>query len=713
MTIKAQNSLGSKTVSLTFNTLIPVTSFSYPEFTYSIEQDEFFSQTPSVTGDSVTYSIVSGSLPDGLSLNANTGVISGTPSQSVSDRQVTIKAENLLDSKTVSLVFSVCAAITSLSYPSSSYVIARLQSFSVSPSVNTEVDLFSLESGSLPSGLSLNSATGVISGVPSASVDNTVATIRASNAISTRTTTITFSVYLRITAFGYPQQSYTLSRAESVTLSPSVTGDVVSYSVRSGSLISGLSLNSNTGVISGTPSQYANSRQVTIEATNPLGSKSITLTLTALQPIGSFSYPQESYVFARGSSVSVSASATGDSITYVLTNGQMPSGLYLDSTTGAITGTPSVSITTAKSITITARNGLGSKTATIRIQILQKPLTVTYPSKDNVFAVGDEVRLSPIVVGDLLVFSITSGSLPSGLQLIGSTGVILGTTATSTEKKSITITASNAVGALSATITIRVVASITDYHYSNTEYTLVNGKKYKLTPTFTGEEPAFSVTNGTLPDGLILNAVTGVIEGEPIDWFLKTTVILTAKNSVSSFATELSFTVLPFSMGILIMIPILLLLVIITLCVCCCCCCCSSRKKKTTMEVKSLDELKDSLPEPVVAQPSQEVTNPSPAVTNPSPAVIINPVQTVPYSVPLTTQQVVSPMISQQSVGGLNRTVAVMNPSMAVANPTMTMVNPSMIVANPTMTATTQTIYRQVPTRNACQVANNPSVIVV
>ena len=708
VTIKAQNSLGSKSVSLTFNTLIPVSYFSYPESTYSIEKDESFSETPSVIGDPVTYTLISGSLPAGLEMNPTSGIIWGAPSESVSNRQVTIKAENLLGSQTVTLIFNVLVPITSFSYPSANYAIERWQSFSASPSVNTQVESFSVESGSLPSGLSLNSATGEISGTPTVSDTGIVVTIRAQNAISTRSTTITFAVYNRITAFSYPQQSFVLSRAESATLTPSVTGDVVTFSVTSGSLISGLSLSSTTGVISGTPSQYASNRQVTIEACNPLSCKTYSLTLTALQPVRSFSYPSMSYVFAKGSSVSVSASATGDLITYSVTTGQLPTGLTLSSATGAITGVPSQSVNMARSITITAENDLGSQTVTMTIQVLEKPTQLSYPSEEYNIAVGETVSLTPSFNGDLLTFSVTQGSLPSGLVLDAKTGVISGKATTSTAQQSITIGATNSVGSRSVTITIRVVISITAYRYSNTEYTLVNGKRYKLTPSITGEKPSFLIVNGTLPDGLILNAVTGVIEGEPIDMFLKTSVYLQAKNAVSSSEVGLTFTVLPLSMGLIILIAVLVV-VIIVVSICCCCCC----RKKTTMAVESLDDLKDSLPEPVPAEHAQEVSSPTTAV-------VINPVQTVPVA---SSQPVVNaqPMMVSPNVAMMNPGMATINPNAAMVNPGMATINPRVPMTNPStymnstvpgMNQPVPSIYQQAPPGNVFP-TTDPSVIVV
>lgn len=53
-----------------------------------------FSQTLETSGSSITWSIVSGALPGGLTLNTSTGVISGTPTQFGGTYAVTIRASN-------------------------------------------------------------------------------------------------------------------------------------------------------------------------------------------------------------------------------------------------------------------------------------------------------------------------------------------------------------------------------------------------------------------------------------------------------------------------------------------------------------------------------------------------------------------------------------------------------------------------------------------
>jgi mucin-19 len=117
---------------------------------------------------------------------------------------------------------------------------------------------FSITSGSLPAGLSLNTSTGVISGTPSQVSSNTTYSFTISVSDGNNTVARNFSILINSivswnTAAGnIGTVSLDVSPTVSYTLSANALGNTVSYSVLSGSLPGGLSLNESTGVISGT-----------------------------------------------------------------------------------------------------------------------------------------------------------------------------------------------------------------------------------------------------------------------------------------------------------------------------------------------------------------------------------------------------------------------------------------------------------------------------
>lgn len=178
----------------------PVWSTSTPLPAFS--KDVAYSQTLLATdteGSDIDYSIVSGSLPAGLSLNGETGVISGTPT-GTTPASFTVRATdaggNFLDRAftmpNAAPVWTTAAgALTSATSGSAySVTITATDDSGVAPS-------YSIVSGSLPTGLSLNSSTGVISGTPTVGSNGTASsfTARATDANGVYTDRA-FSIYV-------------------------------------------------------------------------------------------------------------------------------------------------------------------------------------------------------------------------------------------------------------------------------------------------------------------------------------------------------------------------------------------------------------------------------------------------------------------------------------------------------------------------------------
>ena len=158
--------------------------------------------------------------------------------------------------------------------------------------------------------------------------------------------------------------------ATSNTPTLSVSSGVVSYG-SSSSLPSGLSLNSSTGVISGTPTATSVATDYTINASNACGSTSAIVNIAVVARLTSLTYTSSTITACAGNAITtntVSAVTAGSGTLTYSVSPALPTGLSIDATTGAISGTSS-SIQASTPYTITVSNGCSSTTATVNIAI--------------------------------------------------------------------------------------------------------------------------------------------------------------------------------------------------------------------------------------------------------------------------------------------------------------------------------------------------------
>lgn len=155
-----------------------------------------------------------------------------------------------------------------------------------------------------------------------------------------------------------------------------------------------------------------------------------------------------------GSPFSYTITATNSPTSY--TCGALPAGLSLDGTTGIISGTPTA--ISSASVTISAINGSGTGSATLVFNIvLPSPPVVTGTSISGTVGTGISYPIS--ATNYPTSYALASGTLPAGLSLDTTTGIISGTP-TAASAASVTVTATNSGGTSSpATINFSIISS--------------------------------------------------------------------------------------------------------------------------------------------------------------------------------------------------------------------------------------------------------------
>lgn len=418
--------------------------------------------TPTVTGSVSSFSVAPG-LPAGMTLNAVTGAISGTPSAVTAQANYTVTASNAGGSTTAVLQIAITlTAPANLVYPQTT--INATTGVAVQPdvpSVEGVVTSYSV-SPALPAGLQLDSTTGQITGTPTSAATQSTYVVTGSNSAGSTTASIQITVSLAAPSnLVYPQT--TISGTTGTAISPdvpTVTGLVTGFSV-SPMLPAGLTLNTSSGAISGTPTAASATASYTVTASNSAGSTTAALQITVtLSPPSNLVYPQTTINATVGTAIATETPTVSGAVTGYSVSPALPAGLALNTSTGAISGTPTVASSTA-SYTVTAQNSAGSTTATLQITVTQEaaPSNLVYPQTAIHAAIGDPIVTDTPTVSGTVTGYFVSPALPTGLSLDPTSGAISGAPTVASAQATYTVTAQNAGGSTTAQVTITVATS--------------------------------------------------------------------------------------------------------------------------------------------------------------------------------------------------------------------------------------------------------------
>jgi hypothetical protein len=230
-------------------------------------------------------------LPTGLTLDSETGVISGTPDPATADTlsikfQVT-DDEATVATRTLSLrVLTPAPVISSDAFAGATVDVA----YDESPTLTEAGELpgvWILQSGALPTGTTLDAGDGSVSGTPTVE-DTFNFTLRYTDAVG-RHDDQAFSI--EVSAGGAPEittealDAGVFGEAYSFTLQATGGSGGYTWAITDGALPAGLSLNTGSGAITGTPTEVVTDKAVEFTVTAAVGGASDPAALTLSTPL--------------------------------------------------------------------------------------------------------------------------------------------------------------------------------------------------------------------------------------------------------------------------------------------------------------------------------------------------------------------------------------------------------------------------------------------
>jgi hypothetical protein len=312
-----------------------------------------------------TWTQVAGLLPAGLALNSD-GTITGVPSAAGTYGFTIQVGDSSSPEQTAqaNLTITIAAAVLRIT-------TTELNAGTVNTFYQSQLDaiggttpyVWTIASGKLPAGLTLN-GSGLISGTPTVPSQSSI-TVRVTDSgvprqAATQSLTLVIDPAPPLTI--PPQQLPDGTVGEPYQANPTATGGTPPYAWAASSLLPPRLILSLTGEIYGTPSQEG-SYQIGVmvkDSAKPPATATASLSLTVNSDPSLRITTDALPITTLGFAYSAVLQATGGEgpVTWSIAQGQLPAGLFLDASTGVITGIPGG--TTVQEVLFQAQDSQGT-----------------------------------------------------------------------------------------------------------------------------------------------------------------------------------------------------------------------------------------------------------------------------------------------------------------------------------------------------------------
>jgi len=522
----------------------------------------------------LVWSLQSGVIPPGLTLDPVTGILSGIPTTAGTFSFVValVDANGLTTFGSFTITVTGALTITTATLPNGA--VNQFYNVILAASIGANATgaggqpcnncTWALTTGALPPGMTLDPATGIISGTTTAAgTFNFIVTatdpglpVANNTAMKSLSLTIVDTLTgLKIATTALPAATNGIAYSAALA----ATGGVppLTWAITGGALPVGLTLaDTVNGIISGTPNDTGGTYNLTVSVTDSAGTVAfgqVSLSLTGAAAPTALAIPTPALPDATNGVVySGLLNATGGTppYTWALAGGALPTGLNLP-TTGIISGTPNDVPGTYNLVVKVTDSAAATVTAAAVLTLLPGgtlAITTTSPLPTGTTTLFYSTFMA--ASGGTPPYTWTSTTLPTGLTLVASTGEIAGTptasgntTVTVTVTDSATPTAASTFRSFSlpingtgAALTITTPSPL-PVGTSTVAYGPVTLLNTGGTAPFT-----WAVVSGALPPGMTLSTA-GVLSGTPTTPGVSSFVVTVTDAAPATAAVGFSLTI--------------------------------------------------------------------------------------------------------------------------------------------------------------------------